>query len=135
MRTIRSGVFREGEFTVNQWGVKMKNVLLDTGALQASYVNKELVEKNSEEWKSSIKPLISIVKATEKMTERISFLNNSREEISGIVQVIVWTMPDLDFISGLPDVLKNFLPTIVEMLNDTQKSVSTMQVETIETIE
>jgi len=82
MRTIRSGVFREGEFTVNQWGVKMKNVLLDTGALQASYVNKELVEKNREKWKSSIKPLISAVKmagaittvkATEKITEKIQF--------------------------------------------------------------
>ena len=78
---------------------------------------------------------MTTVKTTEKMTGRISFLNNNREEISGIVEAIVWTMPDLDFILGLPDVLKNFLPMFVEMLNDAQKSVSTMQVETIETIE
>ena len=62
MKSIRSGVFREGEFTVNRCGVKMKNVLFDTGALQASYVSSELVEKNREKWKLGIKPYTSIVK-------------------------------------------------------------------------
>ena len=33
MPTIRQGVFREGEFTADRWGVKMNNILFDTGAL------------------------------------------------------------------------------------------------------
>ena len=105
MKTIRSGVFREGEFTVNRWGVKMKNVLFDTGALQASYVSSELVEKNREKWKLGIKPHTLIVKMADQMTKvktsekmigRISFKDNYQQEISGLVDAIVWTMPNLD---------------------------------------
>ena len=60
--SIRSGVFREGEFTVNRHGVKMKKVLFDTGALHASYVSSELVEKNREQWKRATKPSSSIAR-------------------------------------------------------------------------
>ena len=130
--TIRSGVFREGEFTVNRFGVKLKRVLFDTGALQASYVNSELVERNRGSWKRAIKPLVSMVKmadqmtkvrTTEKLTGRISFLNNDKEEKSAMIEAIVWVMPELDFILGLPDVLRNFLPMFVQMLNEAQKTL------------
>ena len=40
----QNGSFREGEFSINKSAVKMFNVLFDTGALQRSYISKELVD-------------------------------------------------------------------------------------------
>ena len=41
---IKMGVLREGEFSINKSAVKMFNVPFDTGALQRSYISKELVD-------------------------------------------------------------------------------------------
>ena len=122
----------------------MKKVLFDTGALQASYVSSELVERNRENWKRAIKPLVSVVKmadqmtsvrTTEKLVGRISFLDNDREERTGMVEAIVWTMPDMDFILGLPDVLRNFLPMFVQMLNEARRTLHPIPIDIAEIME
>ena len=143
MATIRQGVFREGEFTADRWGVKMNNILFDTGALQTSYVNSEIVEANREKWAKAISPLNTVVKmadqqtkvkTSEKITGRITFVDDKGIDKSGIVEAIVWKMPNLDFILGLPDVLKNFLPLFAQMLNDAQNSVAQVTTESEDTV-
>ena len=136
--SIRQGEFREGEFTADRWGVKINNVLFDTGALQTSYVNSEIVVANREKWTKAISPLNTVVKmadqqtkirTSEKISGRITFVDDKGIDNSGIVDAIVWKMPNLDFILGLPDVLKNFMPLFVQMLNDAQNSVTQVTTE------
>ena len=143
MATIRQGVFREGEFTADRWGVKMNNILFDTGALQTSYVNSEIVEANRENWAKAISPLNTVVKmadqqtkikTSEKITGRITFVDDKGIDKSGIVEAIVWKMPNLDFILGLPDVLRNFLPLFAQMLYDAQNSVTQVTMESEDTV-
>ena len=55
---IRMGVFREGEFSVNQVPIKLFNVLFDTGALQRSYISKSLVDAHRGQWKNAIRNLL-----------------------------------------------------------------------------
>ena len=51
---IRKGAFWEREFSINKSPVKIFNVLIDTGALQKSYISKDLVDTNRNRWKSAI---------------------------------------------------------------------------------
>ena len=46
-KSIRMGVFWEGEFSITKSPVKMFNALYDTGALQGSNISKELVDANT----------------------------------------------------------------------------------------
>ena len=57
----QNGSVSEGEFLINKSAVMMFNVLFDTGALQRSYISKELVDAHWSRWKSAIKHSPSVV--------------------------------------------------------------------------
>jgi len=101
-------------------------------------VSSEIVEANRGKWTKAISPLTSIakmadqvtkIKTTEKISGRITFVDDQGKDNSGQIDAIVWTMPKLDFILGLPDVLRNFLPMFVQMLNDAQFSLTQVTTE------
>lgn len=114
----RPASLREGEFSLNGVDVKMFSVLFDSGALHHSYISEDLVERHRAEWASSIKPYKSwvkladqktVIQTKEMVTGRVSFVSDSGQEYSGEVDCIVWKMKGLDFILGLPDIVKSFM--------------------------
>jgi hypothetical protein len=50
--TTSRSVFRAGRFEVAGHGVQMLDVLFDSGALQRSYISRDVVERNRERWVS-----------------------------------------------------------------------------------
>ena len=77
------GVFREGEFSVNQVPIKMVNVLIDTGPLQSSYISKSLVDSHRTHWNSAIKKSAFVVRLADQTNKK-----NSSEIVTGTIGVI-----------------------------------------------
>ena len=122
---VRPAAFREGEFVTNDRTAKMFSVLWDTGACQRSYISKELVDKNRRAWSSSLIPFSSTVRLADQFTTKrtkemvrgvLSFVYDTGEEVSAEVDAVVWEMPSIDFILGLPDILSKFLDLFIDML-------------------
>ena len=125
--TSRPLSFREGIFRVGENEVKICEVLMDTGALHKSYISSELVQKHRDVWKDNIIPYRSVarladqvtkVETTEMVRGSLSFVSdNGEKEYTGVVEAIVWDMPGMDFIVGLPDIVRNYVELLTEMLN------------------
>ena len=125
--TSRPLSFREGIFRVGENEVKICEVLMDTGALYKSYISSELVQKHRDAWKDNIIPYRSVarladqitkVETTEMVRGSLSFVSdNGEKEYTGVVEAIVWDMPGMDFIVGLPDIVRNYVELLTEMLN------------------
>ena len=124
---LRPASMREGEFSVNEVFERMFTVLFDTGALHRSYINKDIVDKHRKEWESKIRPFEAqvrladqktVVKTTEIVRGVLSFMSDEGKEFKGEVDAIVWNMKGLDFILGLPDIVRNFITLFFMMLQD-----------------
>ena len=122
---LRPASIREGEFSVNGEFDKMFTVLFDSGALHHSYINKEIVDRHRESWKSMIKPFAArvrladqktVVHTTEMVTGVLSFMGDDGVQHEGMVDAIVFNMKGLDFIVGLPDIVRNFITIFFTML-------------------
>ena len=50
----------------------------------------------------------TVVKTTEIVRGMLSFMSDEGKEFKGEVDAIVWNMKGLDFILGLPDIVRNF---------------------------
>ena len=123
---VRPMSCREGEFKVGTVTVKVFNVLFDTGALHKSYVSSDLVEKHRDSWKEFILPHRAVARLADQRTKietseiirgELSFVADDGEtHYTGYVEAIVWTMPGMDFIVGLPDIAKNYVDLLTSML-------------------
>ena len=125
----RPASLREGQFLVNEDTAKMFSVLFDSGALHHSYISASIVEKNREAWASMIRPYEAwvkladqktVVKTKEVVKGMLSFVDDDGKEYSGEVEAIVWEMKGLDFILGLPDIVKSFIHLFFMMLKQSQ---------------
>ena len=124
--TTRPLSFREGIFRVGKEEVKICNVLMDTGALHKSYISSELVERHRDAWKESIIPYRSVARLADQVTKiettemvrgHLTFVSdNGEKEYTGLVEAIVWEMPGMDFIVGLPDIVRNYVELLTNML-------------------
>ena len=122
--TARS-VFREGTFEIAGHVVHLYDVLYDSGALQRSYINRDLVEFNRDKWESGIQPYKTTV-ALADQTTRVStdeivrgildFTDKDGNTVRGEIEAVVWKMAHTDFILGLPDLLRYFLDLFIDML-------------------
>ena len=62
----------------------------------------------------------------------LSFVaDDGSTEYSGQVEAIVWNMPGMDFILGLPDITRNFVDLLTSMLRATTGEVSSVELETV----
>ena len=60
----------------------------------------------------------------------LSFVaDDGSTEYSGQVEAIVWNMPGMDFILGLPDITRNFVDLLTSMLRVTTNEVSSVELE------
>jgi len=118
--------FREGEFKAGGVNVKIFRVLFDTGALHKSYISAEIVDQHREEWSQFIFPHRAVACLADQTTKvetkeiirgTLSFVGEDGvTEYHGQVEAIVWTMPGMEFIVGLPDITKNFVDLLTSML-------------------
>ena len=118
----------DGTLVVDSNVVRVSMILFDSGALHRSYINKGLVDSNRETWGNKITKARSAVRLADQKT-----IKESSEELEasltvtlddGISQradlnLVVWDMPGLDLIIGLPDITKFFKDKFVEMLGVT----------------
>ena len=126
---MRPASLREGQFSVDGDVAKMFNVLFDSGALHHSYINSRIVEEHRSQWESMIRPYDAwvrladqktVVKTKEIVRGLLSFVSDGGTDFSGEVDAIVWDMKGLDFILGLPDIVKNFITLFFLMLKQNQ---------------
>eukprot|EP01042_Synura_sphagnicola_P036304 gene36304-biopygen1517 len=120
--------FREGIFRVGKEEVKICDVFMDTGALHKSYISSKLVEGNRDAGKEcvSIIPYRSVARLADQVTKiettemvrgHLTFVSDNREkEYTGLVEAIVWEMPVMDFIVGLPDIFRNYVGLLTNLL-------------------
>ena len=136
---LRPASLREGEFEVNGVLEKMFSVLFDSGALHHSYINADLVEKHRVEWDSAIRPFETFVKLADQSTVIktkeivrgvLSFVSDGGEPYTDEVDAIVWKMQGLDFILGLPDIVRNYITLFFLMLKQSQQESVAHVVET-----
>ena len=131
---------REGEFQAGGVSVSVLKVLFDTGALHKSYISADLVERYRESWSSCIFPHRAVAcmadQATKIETKEVvrgilSFVaDDGSTEYSGQVEAIVWNMPGMDFILGLPDITRNFVDLLTSMFRVTTNEVSSVALDT-----
>ena len=103
------------EFQVEGVSVRLFKVIFDTGALH----NSCLVEKHMDSWKSCIFPHRAVacladqatrIETKEVVCGMLSFVSDDGKiEYQGEVEAVVWNMPGMDFILGLPEITRHFV--------------------------
>ena len=130
--TTSRSVFHEGTYEVAGHKVRMLDVLLDSGALQKSYISNEIVERSRERWESAIAPYDSTVAMADSTTKvrtsecvrgKLTFLDDKGSLHSADVEAVVWKMRNIDFILGLPDILRFYLDLFVEKLKSAREQM------------
>ena len=124
--SMRSGVVKTGKLDI-----LVKTVLMDSGALSSSYVSAEWVDERRAVLKDQIRKVKGSVrlgdnKTVQETTERaslpVSFTDWEGKEHIGIVDFCVMSMPGLDMIVGLPDILDTYLDMFVDMLQTAREA-------------
>jgi hypothetical protein len=105
--------------------IELKKVLFDSGAQHASYISKELVDEHREALSHLIQRVngevrlgdnVTKVNFSEMLYAKISFKNNKGEDLSATIKMVVWQMPGLDMILGLPHIIRHYLDLFIEMM-------------------
>ena len=124
--TSRSPVVTEGWIKVSEVDVHVCGILFDSGALHKSFISEELVSKYKDSWDSGISKVNRAVRlgdnktvksVTEQVRLNLTVLDSELQEHSGDIDAYVWSMPGLDFIVGLPDIISSFKEVFVRMLD------------------
>lgn len=124
-------VLRSGSIVCGSRRVVVDKVLFDSGALHSSYVSVDLVNKYREEWSHRIRNVEGFVKLADqetvtKVNERITldleFIDENGGIYSAPVDMCVFSMPSMDIIIGLPDILGFFMDLFIEMITVERRS-------------
>ena len=112
-RSVSSRVHKQGTLRLDTGDLlSLSKVLFDSGALHSSYINKDIVDSNRVELYPFLvaKPGVArlgdnktIIDVKENLVIIFAFMHEGKE-ISAEVSFIVWAMPGLDAIMGLPDI-------------------------------
>jgi len=136
-RSVSSRVHKKGIIKLATGDIlSLNRVLFDSGALHSSYISKQIVDINRIE----LSPFLvanpgvvrlgdnkTLVDVKENLVIPISFIQEGKE-ISAEVSFIVWNMPGLDAIIGLPDIIKSFCDAFVSMIKSDGADISKLHV-------
>ncbi|MEY4860558.1 MAG: hypothetical protein RL059_257 [Bacteroidota bacterium] len=123
---IKRAVYINGilESINNLFNIKVENILIDSGAIHASFVNEDFVKPHREVLKEYITPVSgtarlangSVVPIKEKIIMNLVLVDDNGVDYSK--PVIFHILPGLsvDLIVGLPDIIRNFLDLFIQML-------------------
>ena len=117
---------RAGSIILNgNEAIKLKRVILDSGALHSSYLSKNWVDRYRPDLKHHIRKVKGTVtlgdnetaiEVSERVSLKVDFVDWQGAGHSGIVDFCVFSMPGLEAIVGLPDILKSYLELFITML-------------------
>ena len=114
-----------GTMRVNGNVVRLGTILFDTGALHRSYVSEDLVNSNRSKWEDKLTAVKSTVRLADQRTTKeskeeleaevsVTLSDGSRQ--TAMLNLVVWNMPGMDMIMGLPDITKFYKDKFVDML-------------------
>ena len=124
-RSITHGVMQVGK-----GDIRLASILFDTGALHRSYISKELVDKHREAWASSLVPVESLVRLADQQTvlgskeelrARVIIAGQGAEDFTADLNLVVWSMPGMDMIIGLPDITAHFRDKMIQMISSLEE--------------
>ena len=122
----------KGAIRVNGFSIVLNVILFDSGAIHRSYVSEELVNEHREILGSNLSVARSVVRLADQQTTK-----ESKEELEAEIEVntdnnntqaaklnmVVWSMPGIDLIIGLPDIVQYFKETFFDMLTNISDSM------------
>lgn len=112
--------------------IPLSNVLCDSGALYSSYFSRDLVNKYREVLKDYIRQVNSkvrlgdhdtIIEVDEELTIPVTFIDMDFAEHRHLVKFVVFPMPHLDCIIGLPELVGPFFSYFFKLLMESRKVV------------
>ena len=117
----------DGVLVVGSNKVKLDKVLFDTGALHRSYISKELVDYYRTSWESHIVLAESIIRladqktvlgSKEELMAKVIIKGEDDKQYTADIDFVVWSMPGMDMIIGLPDITNHFKEKLIQMLSN-----------------
>ena len=114
-----------GTMRVNGNVVRLGTILFDTGALHRSYVSEDLVNSNRSKWEDKLTAVKSTVRLADQRTTKeskeeleaeVSVTLSDGSKQTAMLNLVVWNMPGMDMIMGLPDITKFYKDKFVDML-------------------
>jgi hypothetical protein len=115
----------------------LDKILFDSGALHSSYISKELVDQNRNELTPFLVPNSALVRlgdnktmvnVKENLVIPVAFYHEGKR-CSAEVSFIVWSMPGLDAIIGLPDIISSFCDVFIDMIKKERTDLSKIDVQ------
>ena len=113
--------------------IVVSRALFDTGALSANYISQEMVDKH----RGSLGPCIrkvrghvclgdneTTVEVSETLVVTVQFVGQDGTSHSADLRFVVFSMPGLDMIIGLKDIVRHFKTLFVEMLEEVQHNLA-----------
>ena len=126
-RVSRAKSITEGLLVVGTNELKLGTVLFDTGALHKSYISEELINKYRDQWKDYLTPVESLVRladqktvlgSKEELRAQLIIFGINGEEFIAELELVVWSMPGMDVIIGLPDITNYYKDKLVQMISN-----------------
>jgi len=129
-----SSIHREGAIVLDEeHEIPIKKALFDSGALHGSYISKELVDEH----RCKLSPCIQKVNGTVKLGDNTTTINvdevliavvnfqlDSGEHIRRRIKLVVWPMPGLDMIIGLPHIVRHYMRLFLDMLKEVREKIA-----------
>ena len=136
-KSATSRVHKEGIITLDTGdNIHLNKVLFDSGALHSSYISRDIVDRNRIELMPYLKANPGVVRlgdntttvnVKENLVIPIRF-THAGVEVSAEVSFIVWNMPGLDAIIGLPDIVNSFCNIFISMIQKHDSVLSKLEV-------
>ena len=126
----------QGRLLVGSDEVYLGSILFDTGALHRSYVSKELVDRHRSGWDSSLVPVESLVRladqktvlgSKEELKAYVTIPGEGDREFTAELDLVVWSMPGMDMIVGLPDITTHFRDKMIQMKTNLEDITTDME--------
>jgi len=126
-RLSRAKSITEGILVVGRDDIKLSSILFDTGALHKSYISQELVNRYRDQWRDSLIPNESLVRladqrtvigSKEELKAQLTIYGNSGEQFTAELELVVWSMPGMDMIIGLPDITNFYKDKLIQMISN-----------------
>lgn len=126
----RIPVVRAGRILFDGVQVCVTKILLDSGAIHSSYISKSLVDMHRDVWDRVIRKVdgkvtlgdnTTTITVDERVTLELELINLQGKSFICAVDFCVWTMPGMDVILGLPDILEGYLDLFVDILEAARK--------------
>lgn len=122
---IQQAVYKQATITIPGKIIAVDKVLIDSGAIHASYISKDFVDRYNKHLKViPTKGVIVMadnkthVPVTGMVSAKVGMKHSDDREYSAELNLIIMPTTGPDMIIGLPDILTHFLPMVVDMLRD-----------------